>query len=60
MLLQSYGQPAGLMDLFVHDTEAALPDGGRVDRARIAGVAALFMLQKQGWPALQLATCRAR
>jgi hypothetical protein len=50
VLLQSYGRPAGLMDLFVHDTEAALPDGGRVDRTPIAGAAALFMLQKQGGP----------
>jgi hypothetical protein len=36
------------MDLFVHGTEDALPDDGRVDRAPIAGAAALFMLQKPG------------
>ena len=36
------------MDLFVHGTEDALLDDGRVDRAPIVGAAALFMLQKQG------------
>ena len=36
------------MDLFVSGTEDALLDDGRVDRAPIAGAAALFMLQKQG------------
>ena len=36
------------MDLFVHGTEDALPDDGRVDRAPIAGAVALFMLQKPG------------
>ena len=45
---QSQGQPVGLMDIFVHGTEDALPDDGRVDRAPIVGAAALFMLQKQG------------
>ena len=47
-MLQSQGQPVGLMDLFVHGTEDALPDDGRVDRAPIVGAAALFMLQKPG------------
>ena len=46
--MQSHGQPVGLMDLFVHGTEDALPDDGRVDRAPIVGAAALFMLQKPG------------
>ena len=45
---QSQGQPVGLMDIFVHGTEDALPDDGRVDRAPILGAAALFMLQKPG------------
>jgi hypothetical protein len=36
------------MDIFVHGTEDALPDDGRVDRAPIVGAAALFMLQKPG------------
>ena len=48
--MQTHGQPVGLMDLFVHGTEDALPDDGRVDRAPIAGAAALFMLQKPGEP----------
>ena len=47
-MLQSQGQPVGLMDIFVHGTEDALPDDGRVDRAPIVGAAALFMLQKPG------------
>jgi hypothetical protein len=33
-VLQSQGQAVALMDLFVHGTEDALPDDGRVDRAR--------------------------
>jgi hypothetical protein len=38
------------MDLFVHGTEDALPDAGRVDSAPIVDAAALFMLQKEGEP----------
>ena len=55
--LQAHGLPVGLMDLFVHGTEDALPDAARVDSSPIVDAAALFMLQKEGEP-LRVRACQ--